>query len=65
MDAFVKSYATYRTIKKASVITSSLTLDSLDAVSSSVTIVGTEIGPANIRDWIIIDGMRCTSITAV
>ena len=47
MEAFVKSFATYRTIKKAAVIASALTLDSLEADTTTVTVVGTEIGRSN------------------
>ena len=56
MEAFVKSFATYRTVKKAPVISSALTLDSLDAETSTVTVVGTTIGRSNTGDWLIIDG---------
>ena len=41
MWAFVKSFATYRTIRMAAVISSALTLDSLSAENSTVTVVGT------------------------
>lgn len=56
MEAFIKSFATYRTIKKATVITSALTLDSLEADTTTVTVVGTDIGRSNTGDWLIIDG---------
>lgn len=56
MLAYVKSFATYRTIKSAAVITSALTLDSLSAENSTVTVVGTEIGQSNTGDWLVIDG---------
>lgn len=56
MDAFVKSFATYRTIKKAPVISSALTLDSLDHETTTVTVVGTAIGRSNTGDWLVIDG---------
>ena len=56
MEAFVKSFTTYRTIKKAMVISSALTLDSLDYEASTVTVVGTAIGRSNTGDWLIIDG---------
>jgi hypothetical protein len=56
MDAFVKSFATYRTIKKARVISSALVLDSLDPETTTVTVVGTEIGRSNTDDWLVIDG---------
>lgn len=56
MEAFIKSFSTYRTIRKATVISSALTLDSLEADTSTVTVVGTEIGRSNTGDWLIIDG---------
>lgn len=56
MEAFVKSFATYRTIKKATVISSALTLDSLEADTTAVTVVGTDIGRSNTGDWLLIDG---------
>lgn len=57
MEVFVKSYATYRTIKKAAVIASALTLDSLESDTSTVTVVGTGVGRSNTGDWLIADGM--------
>ena len=56
MDAFVKSFATYRTIKRASVVTSALTLDSLDRETSTVTVKGTDIGRSDTGNWLLIDG---------
>lgn len=56
MEAFVKSFATYRTIKKAPVITSALTIDSLEDDNSTVTVVGTNIGRGDAGNWLIIDG---------
>lgn len=56
MEAFVKSFATYRTIKKASVISSALTLDALEKETSTVTVVGTAIGRGDTGNWLIIDG---------
>lgn len=57
MEAFVKSFATYRTIKKATVITSALAVDSLEADTSTVTVKGTEINRSDTGNWLIIDGM--------
>lgn len=57
MEAFVKSFATYRTVQKATVITSALTLDSLDADTTTVTVAGTGIGRSNTGDWLLIDNM--------
>lgn len=56
MECFVKSLSTYRTVKKAAVISRALTLDSLEADTSTVTVVGTGIGRSNTGDWLIIDG---------
>ena len=56
MDAFVKSFATWRTIKRAVVISSALTLDSLEADTSTVTVEGTAIGRADTGNWLIVDG---------
>lgn len=55
MDAFVKSFAAYRTIKKAAVLSSALTLDSLDKDNSTVTVKGTDIGRSDTGNWLIID----------
>ena len=56
MGAYVKSFSTYRTIKKATVISSALTLDSLEADASTITVVGTDIGRSNTGDWLVVDG---------
>lgn len=56
MEAYVKSFATYRTIQKATVISSALTLDSLEADTTTVTVVGTGIGRSNTGDWLLIEG---------
>lgn len=56
MDAFVKSFSTYRTIKKATSLSSALTLDSLDPENSTVTVRGTEINRSDTGNWLVIDG---------
>lgn len=56
MEVFVKSFATYRTIKKAPSISHALTLDALESETSTVTVVGTSIGRSNTGDWLVIDG---------
>lgn len=56
MDAFVKSFATYRTIKQAPVLASALTLDSLSEETSTVTVIGTTIGRSDTGNWLILDG---------
>ena len=56
MEAFVKSFATYRTIKKAPVLASALVLDSLENDNSTVTVKGTEINRSDTGNWLIADG---------
>ena len=56
MEVFVKSFATYRTIKKATSISSSIVLDSLNMETSTVTVKGTSINRSDTGNWIIIDG---------
>lgn len=56
MWAYIKSRATYRTIQMAAVISSALTLDSLCAENSTVTVAGTTIGQNNAGNWLVIDG---------
>ena len=57
MDAFVKSYSTYRTLKKSVSLASSLILDSLDAETSTVTVKGTQINRSDTGNWLVLDGM--------
>lgn len=56
MEAFIKSFATYRTTKMVQVISSVLVVDSLDGGSSTVTVAGTGVGRENVGNWLIIDG---------
>ena len=42
----------------AAVIASALTLDSLSAENSTVTVVGTDIGQSDAGNWLVIDGRR-------
>lgn len=56
MEAFVKSFATYRTVKKATIISSALTIDSLNMETSAVTVIGTSIGRSDTGNWLIADG---------
>lgn len=56
MEVFVKSFATYRTIKKATAISSSLIVDALDPEASTVTVKGTEISRSDTGNWLIADG---------
>lgn len=57
MDAFVKSFGAYRTIKKAAVLTSAPVLDSLESENGSVTVLGTDIGRSDAGNWMVLDGM--------
>lgn len=56
MEVFVKSFATYRTVKKATAISSALVLDALEAETSTVTVKGTSINRADTGSWLIADG---------
>lgn len=56
MEAFVKSFATYRTIKKSTSLSSALVLDSLDDDTGSVTVKGVDINRSDTGNWLIIDG---------
>lgn len=59
MIAYVKSFATYRTIKQATVISSAVVVDSLEADTSSVTVTGSGINRSDIGNWLIIGGAVC------
>lgn len=56
MEVFVKSFVTYRIIKKATVISSTIVLDSLEKETSTVTVRGTGINRSDAGNWLIIDG---------
>lgn len=56
MEVFVKSFATYRTIKKATSISSSVVVDSLDMETSTVTVKGTSVNRGDMGNWLICDG---------
>lgn len=56
MEIFVKSFATYRTIKKATAISSSFVLDALELETSTVTVTGTKISRGDTGNWAIADG---------
>ena len=56
MEVYVKSFATYRTIKKATAVCFSLVLDSLEADTSTVIVRGTDIDRSDIGSWLVCDG---------
>jgi len=56
MEVFVKSVADYRTIKQATVISSSLVLDALDYETSALSVRGTSINRSDTGNWLIVDG---------
>ena len=56
MEVFVKSFADYHAVKKATLLSSSIVLDALDAESSTVTVRGTEINRNDVGSWLIVDG---------
>lgn len=65
MDVFVKSFSSYRTVKKAAAVSYSLALDSLDAESSTVTVAGGGIDRGDTGSWLIADGhvFRITGVS--
>lgn len=56
MEVFVKDFATYRTIKQATLIHSSLVIDSLDSEKSSLAVRGLKIDREDAGNWLIVDG---------
>ena len=56
MEVFIKSFATYRTIKKATTISYVVVLDSLETDTGTVTVKGTEVNRSDTGNWLIIDG---------
>lgn len=56
MEAYVKSFASYRIVKKCTVLSYALVMDSLDAELSTVTVKGTEVTRSNTGDWLIVGG---------
>ena len=56
MEVFVKSFATYRTIKQASMISSALVLDALDRETSTMSVAGSVIDRSDAGNWLIADG---------
>ena len=57
MEVFVKNFSAYQTIKKASVVDSSLVIDSYDSESSTVVVRGFEIDNEDVGNWIVIDNV--------
>ena len=55
MEVFVKSFATYRTVKKATAISSTFVVDSLESETSTVTVKGTQINRGDTGNWMIAD----------
>lgn len=57
MHVFVKRFSDYKTIKKASVISYALALDSLERESSTVTVAGTAIDLSDTGNWLLHNGL--------
>lgn len=55
MYAYIKSFATYRTVKQLVAISWALTVDSLSTETSTVTVIGTDVAYSNTGNWLIID----------
>ena len=56
MEVYVKSFSTFRTIKKATANAWELVDDSLDYETSTVTVVGDAIDRSDAGNWLILDG---------
>ena len=56
MEVFIKSFADYRTVKKAVATSYTLVLDALDPEASTITVAGTEISNADVGSWMVCDG---------
>ena len=56
MEVYVKSFSTYRTVKKSTAISSSFVLDSLELETSTVTVAGTDINRGDTGNWAITGG---------
>ena len=59
MHVFVKRFSDYKTIKKASVISYALVLDSLERESSTVTVSGNAIDLSDAGNWLVYNGLVC------
>ena len=57
MEAFVKRFSDYRTIKKAAVLSHSLVVDALDYEKSSIVLNGTDINRSDLGSWLILNGL--------
>lgn len=56
MEAFVKSFSTYRTIGHAPIVSTLLVVDALEKETSTIVVSGTAITSANVGDWLICEG---------
>ena len=57
MEAFVKRFSDFRTVKKAAVLSHSLVVDALDYEKSTVVLSGTDVNRSDLGSWLILDGM--------
>ena len=65
MEAYIKSFSTFRTTQKLSVLSSAMVVDSLDADTSSITVSGNAVTHKNTGDWLIFEGAvyRISAVT--
>ena len=56
MEAYVKAIGSWRTIKKATVLTSDLCIDSLDTEQSTLSVFGSVINRSDVGNWLIVNG---------
>lgn len=57
MEVFVKSFSTYRTIKHATVVSSSLVVDAIDFEKSEVVLKGDIVNRSDAGNWLVAEGL--------
>lgn len=57
MEAYIKSFATYKTIKQLTLVSWTLVIDSLSDDTSTIVAIGTDVGRGSVGDWVVVDGL--------
>lgn len=65
MEAYIKSFATFRTLHQRSVTSYDLIIDALDDQLSAITVVGDDLPGTLANSWMVFDGvpMRIDTVT--
>ena len=65
MEAYIKSFSAFRTLRKLSVLSHEMVMDSLDADVSRMTVAGTDVTHKNTGDWLVFEGAvyRISAVT--